>query len=79
MTSLLWRKIRLLALMEFPTAFTDVLVAWVRSSSFMLLKPSWREVQFLIVLPKVGPSLSLGHLVLMTLEGLFDLLTLFAR
>ena len=65
--------------MEFPEAFTDVLVDWVRNSSFMLIKPSWREVPFLIVLPKVGPSFFLKHLTLMTLEGLFDLLTLFAR
>ena len=46
-TSLPLRKIPLLALMEFPTAFTDVLVAWVRSSSFMLMKLYWREVPFL--------------------------------
>ena len=65
--------------MEFPTVSTDVLVAWVRSSSFMLIKPSWREVPFLIVLLKVGPSLSPRHLILMTLEELFGLLTLFAR
>ena len=65
--------------MEFPTASTDVLVAWVRSSSLTLKKLSWREVLFVIVLPKVGPSLSLRHLILMTLEGLFDLLTHFAR
>ena len=46
---------------------------------FHAKKPSWREVLFLIVLPKVGPSLSIRHLILMTLEGLFNLLTLFAR
>ena len=41
------------------TAFTDVLVAWARSSSFMHIKPSWREIPFLIVLLKVGQSVSL--------------------
>ena len=51
---LLASKTRLLALMEFPTAFTDVLVAWVRSSSFVLIKPFWREEIFLIVLLNVG-------------------------
>ena len=52
--------------------FTDVLVALVRSSSFVLIKLFWKEVLFLIVLLKVGPSLSLRLLILMTLEGLFD-------
>ena len=33
----------------------------------------------LIVLPKVGPSLSLRLPILMTMEGLFGLLTHFAR
>ena len=65
--------------MEFPTASTDVLVVWFRSSSLMLVELAWKEVLFLIVLPKVGPSSSLRHLILMTFEGLFDLLTLFAR
>ena len=45
--------------MEFPTASTHVPVPLVRSSSFVLVKLSWREVLFLIVLPKVELSLSL--------------------
>ena len=49
-----------------------VLVALVRSSSFVLIKPYWREVVFLIVLLKVGPSLSPRLLTLITLGGLFD-------
>ena len=46
---------------------------------FHAYKAVLEEVLFLIILPKVGPSLSLRHLILMTLEGLFDLLTHFAR
>ena len=45
-----------------PDGIPYGVVVWVRSSSFMLFKPSWREVLFLIVLPKVGPSLSQRHL-----------------
>ena len=58
---------------------TDVLVALVRSSSFVLIKQYWREVVFLIVSLKVGPSLSLRLLILMTLEGLFDHLMHFVQ
>ena len=54
MTSLLPRRIRLLDLTEFPTVFTDVLVVLVRSSSFVLIKPHWRESIFPIVVLKVG-------------------------
>ena len=54
--------------MEFPTVSTGVLVALVRNSSFVLIKPYWREVLFLSVLLKVGPSLSRRHLILMTME-----------
>ena len=57
----------------------DVLVAWVRSSSLMLVELSWREGKFLLVLPNVGPSLSPRLLILMTLEGLFNHLMPFAR
>ena len=78
MTSLLQRKTRLLALTKFPTVPAGLLVAWVRSSSLMLKMLSWKEVLFLIVLLKVGPSLSLRHLTLMTMEGSSDLQTLFA-
>ena len=45
----------------------------------MFVKLSWQEELFLVVLPKVGPSLSLRHLILMTLEGSFDHLMRFAR
>ena len=55
-----------------PTVSTDVLVAFVRSSSLMLIKPYWTEGIFLIVLLKVGQSLSLRLPIPMTLEGLFD-------
>ena len=79
MTSLLQRKTRLLDLTEFPTVSTDVLVALARSSSFTPIKPYWREGIFLIVLLKVGQSLSVRLPILMTLEGLFDLLSHFAR
>ena len=41
MTSLRQRKTRLLALTDFPTMPTSVLVARVRSSSFVLTKVSW--------------------------------------
>ena len=51
---------------------TDVLVALVRSSSFVLIKPYWCEVVFLIVLLKVGPSLLLRLLIPITLGGLID-------
>ena len=73
------RKTRLLALAEFSTVHTGVLVVWVRSSSSMLTKLSWKEVLFLIVLLKVGPSLPPRPLTLMTMEGSSDLLTHFAR
>ena len=53
--------------------------ALVRSSSFVLIKPYWREVLFLIVLLKVELSLSPGPLTSMTVEGLFDHLMHFAR
>ena len=79
MTSLLPRRIRLLDLTEFPTVFTDVLMALVRSSSLVLIKPYWREVIFMILLLKEGQSLSLKPLLLMTLGGLFDHLTHFGR
>ena len=79
MTSLLQRKTRLLALTEFPMVPTGVLVAWARNSSLMLKELSWKEVQFQIVLLKVEPSSSPRPLTLMTLEGSFDLQTLFAR
>ena len=78
-TSLLQRKTRLLDLTEFPTVSTDVLVALARNSSFMPIKPFWREGMFLIVLLKVGPSLSLRLLILLTLGGLFDHLTRFVH
>ena len=68
MTSLLPRKTQPVDLMEFSTVSTDVLVALVRSSSFMLIMPFWREGIFLIV----GQSLTLKLLIRMTLEGLFD-------
>ena len=55
---LLRRKTRLLALTVFHSASAGVLVVLVRSSSFVLIKPYWREVIFLIVLLKVGRTLS---------------------
>ena len=73
------KKNRLLALTEFLPTSTDVLVAWVRSSSLMFIKLSWKEVLFLIVLLNVGRSSSPRLLTSMTLEGLFDLLMRFAR
>ena len=79
MTSLHFEKTRLLALTEFPTVSTGVLVVWVRSSSLMLTKLFWKGALSLIVLPKVGPFLSLRHLILMTLEGLFDIQTHFVH
>ena len=79
MTSLLWRKTRLLGLTEFSTVSTGVLVALVRGSSFVLVKPYCREELFLFVLLKVGPFLSPRRLVPMTLEGLFVHLTHFVR
>ena len=46
----------------------------------MLTKLFWKGALSLIALLKVGPSLSLRRLILMTMEGLlFDLLTHFAR
>ena len=65
--------------MEILTVPTDVLVVWVRSSSLMLIELSWKEVLFLIVLLKVGRSLSPRPLALMTMEGSFDLQTHFPR
>ena len=52
-------------------ASTDVLVAWVRSSCFMLIKPSWREVLFLICfaenwtvfIPKTSGTHYLGRII----------------
>ena len=79
MTSLLQRKTRLLALTEFLTVPTDVLVAWVRSSSVILKELSWKELPFLIIVLKVELFLSPRPLTLMTMEGSFDLKTLFAR
>ena len=38
----------------------------------MFIKPCWSEGIFLIVLLKVGQSLTLRLLILMTFEGLFD-------
>ena len=72
MTSLLPRKTQPLDLMEFHTVSSDVLVALVQSSSFMLIKPFWRKGIFLIVLLIVGQSLSLKPLTPMTLERFFD-------
>ena len=40
-----------------PYGVTDVLVALDSNSSFVLFKPYWREVVFLIILMKVGLSL----------------------
>ena len=56
-----------------------VLQDWVRSSLLLLTELFWKEVLFLIVLPKVGPFLSLRRPIPMTLEGLFDHFTLFDR
>ena len=69
MTSLHFEKTRLLALVGFPTASTSVLMAWVRSSYFVLIKPYLEGSTILIVLLK-GPSLSPRNLILMTLEGI---------
>ena len=77
--SVLYRKIRLLALTELFMVPTDVLVVWVRSSSLMLLELAWKEVLFLIVLLKVEQSLSPDPLTSTTMEGSFDLQTHFAR
>ena len=41
---------------------------WFEVPSFVLIKPYWREVVFLIVLLKVGPSLSLRLLMLMSID-----------
>ena len=79
MISLLPRKTQSLDLMEFSTVSTDVLVALVQSSSFMLIKPLWREEIFLIVLLKVGQSSSLEPLIPMTLERKIDYLMHFGR
>ena len=54
----------LLALTQFPTVSTDVLVALVRSSSFGLIKPCWREAPLLILFLKVGASFTLRLLML---------------
>ena len=62
-----------------PAVSACVLVVWVRSSSLMLTRLFWKGALSLIVLPNVGPSLSLRHLILMTMEGSFDHLTHFAR
>ena len=56
-----------------------VLVVWVRSSSLMLTRLSWKGALSLIVLLKVGPSLSLRPLTLMTMEGSSHRLTHFDR
>ena len=71
MTSLLPKRTQPLDLTEFLVVFADVLVALDLSSSFTPIKPSWREGTFLLVLLKVGRSLSLRLPILMTLEGLF--------
>ena len=59
-----------------PTGVPGVLV---RNSSLMLTDLCWKEVLFLIVLLKVEPSLSPRPLTSMTMDGFFDLQTLFAR
>ena len=76
-TSLLWRKIRLLALTEFHMVPTGVPGVWVRSSSLRLTSICWKEVPFLILLLKVGLSLSSRPLTSMTMEEFFDLQTRF--
>ena len=70
-TSLLPRRTQPLDLTEFLTVSTDVLVALDLSSSFTPIKSFWREGTFLLVLLKVGQSLSLRLPKLMTLEELF--------
>ena len=52
-TSLLWRKIWLLALMEFHMLPTGVPGILVRNSSLMLTELFWKEVPFLIILLRV--------------------------
>ena len=71
MTSLLPRRTQPLDLTEFLMVSTDVLVALVRNFSFTPIKPFWRGGTSLLVLLKVGQSLSLRLPILMTLEGLF--------
>ena len=46
--------------------------SWLTVPLKMPIKPYWREGTFLIVLLKVGQSLSLRLPILMTLEGFFD-------
>ena len=57
--------------MEFHVASTDVLVALVRSSSFMLIVPCWREVLFpdcfaegrAVSIPKTTDTDDLGRII----------------
>ena len=79
MTSLLPRRPRPLDLTEFLMVSTDVLVALDPSFSFTPIKPFWKEGTFLLVLLKVGQSLSLRLPIPMTLEGLFVHLVHFDR
>ena len=69
MTSLLPRRTQPLDLMEFPMVSTDALLALDLSSSFTLIKPSWREGTFPFVLLKIEQSLSLRLPILMTSKG----------
>ena len=77
-TSLLWRMIRLLVLMEFHLVPANVPGILVRNSSLMLTELFWKEVPFMIILLKVELFLSPRPLTFMTLEGLFDHLMHFA-
>ena len=60
---------------------TGVPVVWARNSSIMLTEFSWKEVPFLIILLKVELKMFLSPrpLTSMTMEGLFNHLTHFAR
>ena len=61
-------------------AFKMCWQGWAPSSSFNAYEYlAWKEVLFLIVLPKVGPSLSPRPLTSLTMEGSFDLQTRFVH
>ena len=65
--------------MEFHTVPRDVLVVWALSSSLMLTGLCWKEVPFQKIFLIVELSLSPRPRTSMTMEGLFGLLTHFAR
>ena len=73
------KKTQLLALTEFLTVSRCAGGLGSKFLFFVLTKLFLEGALSLVALPEAGPSLSLRHLILMTMEGLFDLLTHFAR